>query len=131
MALEQLEGREADTRTDIFALGAVVYEMATGRKAFEAKSRASLIAAILEREPPPVSSVRPLAPPILSRVVATCPAKKPDDRWQSARDLPRGLAPSLWLNSHCPSASVRGEPFQSAPFNSSTKGAVLRADRMN
>jgi Tol biopolymer transport system component len=91
MAPEQLEGRDADTRTDIFAFGAVTYEMATGRKAFEGKSQASLIAAILEREPPPVSSVRPLSPPALDRVVTTCLAKKPDDRWQSARDLLREL----------------------------------------
>jgi serine/threonine protein kinase len=91
MAPEQLEGREADPRTDIFALGAVLYEMATGRKAFEGKSQASLIAAILEREPPPISSSRALVPPGLDRVVATCLAKKPDDRWQSARDLLREL----------------------------------------
>jgi serine/threonine protein kinase/Tol biopolymer transport system component len=94
MPPEQLEGREADARTDIFALGTVIYEMATGRKAFEGKSQASLIAAILEREPPPISTVRPLTPPALDRVVATCLGKKPDDRWQSARDLLRELR---WL----------------------------------
>lgn len=94
MAPEQLEGREADARTDIFAFGAVTYEMATGRKAFEGKSQASLIGAILEREPPPISTVRPLAASALDRVVATCLAKKPDDRWQSARDLLRELQ---WL----------------------------------
>ena len=94
MAPEQLEGREADARTDIFAFGAVTYEMATGRKAFEGKSQASLIAAILEREPPPISTVRPSGTSALDRVVATCLAKKPDDRWQSARDLLRELQ---WL----------------------------------
>jgi len=94
MAPEQLEGREADARTDIFALGAVIYEMATGRKAFEGKSQASLIAAILEREPPPISTVHPLGASALDRTVATCLAKKPDDRWQSARDLLRELQ---WL----------------------------------
>ena len=94
MAPEQLEGRDADPRTDIFAFGAVLYEMATGRKAFEGKSQASLIAAILEREPPPISSVRPINAPKLDRVVTTCLAKKPDDRWQSARDLLRELQ---WL----------------------------------
>jgi len=94
MAPEQLEGREADARTDIFAFGAVTYEMATGRKAFEGKSQASLIAAILEREPPPISTVRPLGASALDRVVETCLAKKPDDRWQSARDLLRELQ---WL----------------------------------
>src|SRR6266850_831747 len=65
MAPEQLEGKEADARTDIFAFGAVVYEMATGKKAFEGDSRASVMAAILEREPPPISSLQPLTPPAL------------------------------------------------------------------
>jgi Tol biopolymer transport system component len=87
MAPEQLEGQEADVRTDIFAFGAVVYEMVTGKKAFEGKSQASLIAAILEREPPPISSLQPLTPPTLDRLVKKCLAKDPDDRWQSASDL--------------------------------------------
>src|SRR5258707_9764246 len=69
MAPEQLEGEEADARSDIFAFGAVVYEMATGKKAFEGKSRASGIAAILEREPPPISSLQSLTPPALDHVV--------------------------------------------------------------
>jgi Tol biopolymer transport system component len=87
MAPEQLEGREADARSDIFAFGAVVYEMATGRKAFAGTSQASLIAAILEHEPPPVSSVQPMTPPALDRVVKKCLAKDPEDRWQNAADL--------------------------------------------
>jgi Tol biopolymer transport system component/predicted Ser/Thr protein kinase len=87
MAPEQLEGREVDARTDIFAFGAVVYEMATGKKAFEGKSQASLIAKILETDPPPISSLQPMTPPALDRVVKRCLAKDPDDRWQSARDL--------------------------------------------
>ena len=84
MAPEQLEGREADARTDIFAFGAVLYEMVTGKKAFEGKSQASLIAAILEREPPPMSTLQPLTPAALDRVVKTCLAKDPDERWQTA-----------------------------------------------
>jgi serine/threonine protein kinase len=92
MAPEQLEGQEADARTDVFAFGAVLYEMLTGKKAFEGKSQASLIAAILEREPSPVSSLQPLAPPALDRIVRKCLAKAPDDRWQSARDLRDELA---------------------------------------
>jgi Tol biopolymer transport system component/predicted Ser/Thr protein kinase len=91
MAPEQLEGKEADARTDIFAFGVVVYEMATGKKAFEGKSQASLIAAILEREPPPMSSLQPMTPPALDRVVRTCLAKDPDDRWQTAADVTKQL----------------------------------------
>jgi eukaryotic-like serine/threonine-protein kinase len=87
MAPEQLEGKEADTRADIFAFGAVVYEMATGKKAFEGQSRASVIAGILEREPPPLSALAPMTPPALDRVVKKCLAKDPDQRWQSAQDL--------------------------------------------
>ncbi|HET7712285.1 MAG TPA: protein kinase, partial [Thermoanaerobaculia bacterium] len=87
MAPEQLEGVPADARTDIFAFGVLLYEMATGRKAFEGKSRASLIASILDRQPPPVSSVQPLSPLALDRVISTCLQKDPDDRWQTAHDL--------------------------------------------
>ena len=87
MAPEQLEGKEADARTDIFAFGVVVYEMATGKKAFEGKSQASLIAKILETDPAPICSFQPMTPPALDRVVKRCLAKDPDDRWQSARDL--------------------------------------------
>jgi len=91
MAPEQLEGKEADARTDIFAFGAVLYEMVTGRKAFEGKSQASLIAAILDREPQPISAIQPMAPPALDRVVKTCLAKDPEDRWQNAGDVGKEL----------------------------------------
>src|SRR5580700_8469516 len=87
MAPEQVEGREVDARTDIFAFGVVVYEMATGKKAFEGKSQASLMAKILETDPPPMITVAPMTPPTLDRVVKRCLVKDPDDRWQSARDL--------------------------------------------
>jgi Tol biopolymer transport system component len=87
MAPEQVEGREADARTDLFALGAVIYEMATGKKAFEGKSQASLIAAILERDPPPVSAVQSVCPPALDHVVQMCLAKAPESRWQTAHDV--------------------------------------------
>jgi serine/threonine protein kinase len=91
MAPEQIESRHVDARTDIFAFGLVLFEMLTGRKPFEGHSPASAMAAILEREAPRVSSLQPLAPAALDRVVSTCLAKDPDDRWQTARDLLREL----------------------------------------
>ncbi len=87
MAPEQLEGREADPRTDIFALGAVIYEMATGRRAFTGKTQASLITAIMSSEPEPMAKLQPLTPPALERLVKKCLAKEADDRWQSAHDI--------------------------------------------
>jgi serine/threonine protein kinase len=87
MAPEQVEGKEADARTDVFAFGVVVYEVATGKKAFEGKSQASLMAKILETDPPSMSALAPMTPPSLDHVVRRCLAKDPDDRWQSARDI--------------------------------------------
>jgi eukaryotic-like serine/threonine-protein kinase len=87
MAPEQIEGEQADARTDIFAFGAVLYEMLTGRRAFDGKSRASIIAAILASEPPPLRETQPVAPAALDRVIRICLAKEPDERWQSAHDL--------------------------------------------
>ena len=87
MSPEQVEGKEADARSDMFALGAVLYEMATGKRAFEGKTAASAMAAVLEREPAPISSVQPMTPPAMDRLVKTCLAKDPDDRWQTAHDV--------------------------------------------
>jgi eukaryotic-like serine/threonine-protein kinase len=87
MSPEQLAGRDVDERSDIFALGAMVFEMATGRRAFEGTTAATLIGAILHTEPPPISSVQRHAPGALDRVVMRCIAKNPEDRWQTARDL--------------------------------------------
>ena len=92
MSPEQLQGIEADARSDIFSFGAVVYEMVTGARAFGASSQASIIGAILEREPAPIASHVPLTPPALDRVVRKCLAKDPDRRWQSAADLRDELA---------------------------------------
>jgi Tol biopolymer transport system component/predicted Ser/Thr protein kinase len=87
MAPEQLEGKEVDARTDIFAFGAVVYEMATGKRAFEGKSQASLMVAILERDPLPMSSLQPMTPPAFDHVVKKCLAKESEKRWQAASDV--------------------------------------------
>jgi Tol biopolymer transport system component len=87
MAPEQLEGRDVDARTDLFAFGAIVYEMATGRRAFSGDSKASLVAAILDRDPAPLIALQPLAPPGLDRLIRKCLAKSPDARWQSASDI--------------------------------------------
>jgi eukaryotic-like serine/threonine-protein kinase len=87
MAPEQIEGAEADARADIFAFGTVLYEMATGRRPFEGKTQASVIASILAAEPQPIMTLRPSAPAALDHVIRTCLAKDPDERFQSAHDL--------------------------------------------
>jgi len=91
MSPEQLEGEEADGRSDIFAFGAMLYEMVTGKRAFHGTSKASLIASVLKEEPQPVSQVQPLAPPMFERIIKQCLAKDPDDRWQTAGDLKHAL----------------------------------------
>jgi serine/threonine-protein kinase len=91
MAPEQLEGREADARADLFAFGALFYEMVTARRAFDGKSPASVIAAILGSEPLPVSTVQPQVPAAVEGIIRGCLAKDPEDRWQDARDLRRAL----------------------------------------
>lgn len=111
MAPEQLEGQDADQRTDIFAFGTVLYEMVTGNKPFQGKSQASLIAAILTSEPPPIVNVQPLTPLALDRVVRKCLAKDPDARWQTARDLHDELS---WIADK-PSASAAHVSTSAAP----------------
>ena len=91
MAPEQIEGKPADERTDIFAFGLVLYELLTGKHAFEATSAASVMAGILEREPTPISTLMPTTPPALEQVVLTCLAKDPAERWQSVRELKHAL----------------------------------------
>ena len=108
MAPEQLEGKEADARTDIFAFGAVVYEMVTGKKAFEGASQASLIHAIMGVDPPSMSDLQALTPRPLDRLVRQCLAKDPDDRWQSAGDLMRELK---WIADGA-DGTVESEPSQ-------------------
>jgi serine/threonine protein kinase len=87
MSPEQVEGKDIDARSDIFSLGALLYEMVTGRKAFQGKSQLSVASAILEKEPDPISTVKPLTPVVLDRTIRKCLAKEPDERWQSASDL--------------------------------------------
>ena len=106
MAPEQLEGNEADARTDIFAFGELLYEMVTGKPAFVGKSRASLIAAILTTEPAPITQLQPIAPAALEHVVKKCLAKDPDDRWQSASDVAAELN---WISE---AKSQAGMPVQ-------------------
>ena len=115
MAPEQVEAKEVDARTDIFAFGAVVYEMATGKKAFEGKTQASLIAKILEIDPPPISSLQPMTPPALDRVVKKCLAKEPEKRWQAASDVCDELK---WI---AEGGSQTGMP---APISASRKSAL-------
>ncbi len=87
MSPEQIEGKELDGRSDIFSLGAVLYEMLTGQRAFQGKSQLSVASAILEKEPAAISSVKPMTPPALDHAIKKCLAKLPDERWQSASDL--------------------------------------------
>ena len=126
MSPEQLDGSEADARSDIFAFGALVYEMVTGRKAFEGKSQASLIAAIMSADPPPIATLQPVAPAALDRVIRKCLEKDPDDRWHSAKDLAGELS---WIGRAEPaSSSQRPLAVEPAPQPART-GRGLNACR--
>jgi serine/threonine protein kinase len=130
MPPEQLEGQKADARSDVFGFGAVLYEMLAGRRAFDGKSHASLIAAIMTSEPPPVCAAQPMAPKALDRaldrVVRRCLAKNAEDRWQSARDLRQEL---VWISedSSTPEtgAPVRRQSRQLLPWLGAAACAVV------
>src|ERR1700676_1834582 len=105
MSPEQVEGKEVDGRSDIFSLGVVLYEMVTGKRAFEGKSQLSVASAILEKEPEPISAAKPMTPPALEYAVKKCLAKLPDERWQSASDLASQLK---WIGETGSQAGVAG-----------------------
>jgi len=123
MAPEQLEGRDTDARTDLFALGCVLYEMATGRKAFAATSQASLIGAILHKDPEPISHFEPMTPPNLDRVVRRCLVKDPEGRWQNARDVALELADITRREE----SSAPARPSRTALLGWAVAGALLLA----
>src|SRR5215472_6285236 len=95
MSPEQVEGRALDGRSDIFSLGAVLYEMLAGQKAFEGKSQFSVASAILEKEPAPINTIKPMTPPALDHAIRKCIAKSPEDRWQSAADIKHEIS---WIS---------------------------------
>ena len=122
MAPEQLERKPVDTRTDIFALGALLYEMVTGTKAFDGASQASLISAIMTSDPPPMESIRAVTPPALDHVVQTCLSKDPDERWQSAADVRRELE---WIATSSSSPSTAPRVGRGGSANLVWKGLAM------
>jgi eukaryotic-like serine/threonine-protein kinase len=117
MSPEQLEAKDADARSDIFAFGVVLYELITGKRAFEGDSPASIIASILKGQPPPISQLCPMTPEGIDRVVQTCLEKDPDKRWQSAREVKHALD---WV-----SLDARVTPDQQAPTKASRRSLRL------
>ncbi len=117
MSPEQVEGKEADARSDIFSFGAVLYEMSTGKRAFPGKSSMSIMSAILEKDPEPISAINPLAPPLLDHIVRRCLAKNSEERWQSAQDLKLELE---WIQQ---AGSQTGAPIVAA--KKSKKRSIL------
>jgi len=117
MSPEQVEGKETDWRSDIFSFGAVLYEMVTGKRAFEGKSQLSVASAILEKEPAPITLVKPMTPPALDHVIRKCLAKIPDDRWQSAADIKHEIS---WISQ----ASAEGSTAFSTASNKALRNRL-------
>jgi len=126
MAPEQLEGKEADARTDLWALGAVLYEMVTGRRAFEGDSQVSLIGNIMNAEPAGLATLQPLTPPALERVVRKCLAKHPDDRWDTAHDVADELR---WIRETSGDGVVTPVPPRRRRGSSSRASSMPRPSR--
>ena len=124
MAPEQLDGKEADTRTDLWALGCVLYEMVTGQRAFAGDGQASVISSILTAEPPRTSERQPLAPADLDRLIRTCLAKDPEERWQSAHDL---MAELRWIAER--SSELGTAPLAGGQGTAAAWAATLRQRR--
>ena len=122
MSPEQIEGKELDRRSDIFSLGAVLYEMLTGKKAFEGKTQLSVASAILEKEPAPISTIKPLTPANLDHAIRKCLAKDCDERWQTARDLASELK---WIGESDADSGARGVAEKSGKFRLGLVWAVM------
>src|SRR6266849_1618146 len=117
MSPEQIEGKEADARSDIFAFGAVLYEMTAGKRPFEGKSQISLASSILEKDPEPISAVKPLTPTAFEHVVTTCLQKNPEERFQAAHDIKLELQ---WI------AADRSSPAAALPPSSAVSASHRR-----
>jgi serine/threonine protein kinase len=124
MSPEQVEGKELDGRGDIFSLGAVLYEMVTGKRAFEGKSQLSVASAILEKEPAPISTIKPLTPPALDHVIRKCLAKAPDDRWQSSADIKHEIS---WISQSSAEGLATISKLSSKTLRTRTLGVALGA----
>jgi serine/threonine protein kinase/Tol biopolymer transport system component len=124
MSPEQIEGKDADARSDIFALGAVLYEMVAGKRPFSGKSQISLASSILESEPEKISAVKPQTPPAFEHVVNTCLQKNPEERFQSAADIKIELQ---WIAADRPSSAAAAEPAKTLPTTSLRERALWAA----
>jgi Tol biopolymer transport system component len=122
MSPEQIEGKELDQRSDIFSLGAVLYETLTGKKAFEGKTQLSVASAILEKEPAPIVTIKPLTPASVDHAIRKCLAKDCDERWQTARDLASELK---WIGESGADSGARGVAEKSGEFHLGLVWAVM------